>query len=74
MALSKVVAESYDFVIDGLKSLTEEQMEQQVILRSGIAQTRAQRLSDSYEHQTHHRGQTALYLRLKGVVPPAEPF
>ncbi|MBO0721263.1 MAG: damage-inducible protein DinB, partial [Blastocatellia bacterium] len=26
----------------------------------------------SFEHQTHHRGQTTIYLRLKGVTPPGE--
>jgi uncharacterized damage-inducible protein DinB len=25
-----------------------------------------------FEHQTHHRGQATTYLRLAGVVPPAE--
>ena len=27
-----------------------------------------------FNHQTHHRGQTTIYLRMKGVVPPPEPF
>jgi uncharacterized damage-inducible protein DinB len=73
-ALEKVVADSYDFVINGLKTLTKEQLEQQVTIRPGMVETRARRLSDSYEHQTHHRGQAVAYLRLKGVVPPPEPF
>jgi uncharacterized damage-inducible protein DinB len=29
-------------------------------------------LSKGFEHQTHHRGQTTIYLRLKGVKPPQE--
>jgi uncharacterized damage-inducible protein DinB len=28
--------------------------------------------SKAFEHQTHHRGQTTVYLRLKGVKPPDE--
>ncbi len=72
--LSKVVAESYDFVISGLKQLTPEQLDEPVTLRNGRKQLRGGRINDAYEHQTHHRGQTVAYLRLKGITPPAEPF
>jgi hypothetical protein len=24
----------------------------------------------TFEHQAHHRGQAAIYLRLKGIIPP----
>ena len=73
-ALGKVVDESYDFVIRGLSRLKEAQLEEQVAIRPGLNQTRIERLNDAYEHQTHHRGQTVAYLRLKGMVPPPEPF
>jgi uncharacterized damage-inducible protein DinB len=29
-------------------------------------------LAKAFEHQTHHRGQATVYLRLKGVTPPQE--
>ncbi len=29
-------------------------------------------LAKAFEHQTHHRGQTTIYLRLAGVKPPQE--
>jgi uncharacterized damage-inducible protein DinB len=29
-------------------------------------------LSKAFEHQTHHRRQTTVYLRLKGLTPPNE--
>jgi hypothetical protein len=29
-------------------------------------------LAKAFEHQTHHRGQATVYLRLKGVAPPNE--
>lgn len=34
--------------------------------------TRELALSKVFEHQTHHRGQTTVYLRLKGLTPPQE--
>jgi hypothetical protein len=38
----------------------------------GRDMTRAAALSKGFEHQTHHRGQTTIYLRLKDVKPPQE--
>jgi len=29
-------------------------------------------LNKTFEHQTHHRGQCTVYLRLMGVTPPQE--
>jgi len=26
----------------------------------------------AFEHQTHHRGQTTIYIRLVGLKPPGE--
>jgi uncharacterized damage-inducible protein DinB len=34
--------------------------------------TRDEAFQKAFEHQTHHRGQTTVYLRLKGVTPPNE--
>ncbi|MFM2368534.1 MAG: hypothetical protein RL619_834, partial [Bacteroidota bacterium] len=34
--------------------------------------SRAQVLNKCFEHQTHHRAQTTVYLRLVGATPPAE--
>ena len=72
--LSKVVTESYDFVINGLKGMSDAQLDEQLTMRDGSKVLRIERINDAYEHQTHHRGQTAIYLRLKGLMPPTEPF
>lgn len=34
--------------------------------------TRATALMEDFEHQTHHRAQTTVYLRLADVKPPQE--
>ena len=72
--LSKVVAESYDFVISGLRGLLDDQLDEPLTMRDGTTKLRIERINDAYEHQTHHRGQTVIYLRLKSVEPPIEPF
>jgi len=69
--VTKVVMESYDFVIASFKAIPEADLTKDVKLfgmdtKVGIAFEKA------FEHQTHHRGQTTVYIRLKGVTPPKE--
>ncbi|HKQ75853.1 MAG TPA: DinB family protein [Blastocatellia bacterium] len=35
--------------------------------------SRGAMLLNAFEHQTHHRGQMTIYLRMKGITPPPEP-
>ncbi|MEJ7766589.1 MAG: DinB family protein [Chitinophagaceae bacterium] len=34
--------------------------------------TKGTALAKCFEHQTHHRGQTTVYLRMAGAKPPQE--
>ena len=70
-ALTKIVMESYDFAINAIKGLDPKKMDESVKF-FGRDMTRAAALSKGFEHQTHHRGQATIYLRLKGVKPPPE--
>lgn len=70
-ALTKVVMECYDFVLDAIKSFDGSRWEERV-KRGNFDETRLSWINKAFEHQTHHRGQTTIYLRLKGVTPPAE--
>jgi uncharacterized damage-inducible protein DinB len=70
-ATTKVVMESYDFVINTLQEMTSGQL-QEAIKFGKSEVTRSGMFGKAFEHQTHHRGQTAIYLRLKGVAPPGE--
>lgn len=38
----------------------------------GASLSRMEWLKKNFEHQTHHRGQTTIYLRAHGVTPPPE--
>jgi uncharacterized damage-inducible protein DinB len=70
--LTKVVMESYDFAINAAKSMDMKKADEPVKLFGRFDTTRSGAWDKAFEHQTHHRGQTTIYLRLKGVKPPQE--
>ncbi len=70
-ALTKVVMESYDYVINTLQGMKEAQFGEKVTVFNHEI-TREAGFNKVFEHQTHHRGQATIYLRMKGVKPPAE--
>ena len=70
-AVTKAVMDSYDFVISSLQAVTAAQL-QETVKVEGYTLSKANVYGKAFEHQTHHRGQTTVYLRLKGVVPPGE--
>lgn len=70
--VSKLVLESYDYVIEKIKALPEAQFSESVKLFGAFDMTRAKAFDKDLEHQAHHRGQTTVYLRLAGVKPPQE--
>lgn len=70
--VTKLVLEGYDYVINSIKKLTPEQLNENVTLFGRFEMTRAEALAKAFEHQTHHRGQTTVYLRLAGITPPPE--
>ena len=71
-ALRKTVEASYDNVIAAAGTLDEAKLLEAVpFFKTKL--TRFTALSVALDHQTHHRGQTTVYLRLKGITPPPEP-
>lgn len=68
----KQVTASYDFVINNVKKMTPAQLNEQIKLFNQFDMTKRTALEKLFEHQTHHRGQTTVYLRLAGVTPPQE--
>ena len=69
------VAASYDFVIKAVKQLDFDksgEMASGELPGGKRTTTRLAWLLKAFEHQTHHRGQCTVYLRLAGIVPPAE--
>ncbi len=71
-ALRKVVEQSYDFVIAAIADIDDAKLTEQAPFFNSKP-TRLYALTTALDHQAHHRGQTTIYLRLKGVTPPPEP-
>jgi len=70
-ALKKVVLDSYDFMIDAIKSIDPKTFEDRAKLFS-FEMSRYLMINKALEHHAHHRGQSTIYLRLKGIKPPSE--
>ncbi|WP_312905857.1 MULTISPECIES: DinB family protein [Sphingobacterium] len=70
--VTKLVMAGYDFVIENIKKMTPTQLNENVKLFGKFEMTKGTVLDKCFEHQTHHRGQTTVYLRLAGITPPQE--
>jgi uncharacterized damage-inducible protein DinB len=71
-ALRKTVEGSYDVAIAAVSGMDNAKLLESVSL-FGTSMSRLNALAAALDHQSHHRGQTTIYLRLKGVKPPPEP-
>jgi uncharacterized damage-inducible protein DinB len=69
--IKKVLA-AYDFAIDAIKKYPNAKLSEHIKLFGQFDMSREQAINKCFEHQTHHRGQTTVYLRLTGATPPAE--
>ena len=70
--VTKLVMDSYDFVINSIKKMTPAQLNENVKVFGKFDMTRGMALAKCFEHQTHHRGQATVYIRLAGAKPPQE--
>jgi uncharacterized damage-inducible protein DinB len=62
---------SYDFAINGLKNMDASKLGEKTKLFD-YEETKYVFALKAFEHQTHHRGQTTIYIRLLGIRPPQE--
>jgi uncharacterized damage-inducible protein DinB len=65
------VSTSYDYCIQVVQNLDVNKWGEKVKI-FGMEETRFAILLKTFEHQTHHRGQTTIYIRLVGIRPPQE--
>ncbi len=68
--LAEVVAKGYDFIIANLESTPADKLGEEIKLFGQYDMTRNEALTKTFIHQTHHRGQCAVYIRMEGGVPP----
>ncbi|MEP6844952.1 MAG: DinB family protein [Panacibacter sp.] len=62
---------SYDYAINTIKGLDVSKFTE-TAKAFGMENQRWVWLMKAFEHQTHHRGQTTIYIRLAGLKPPGE--
>lgn len=63
------VTASYDYCINAVKSSDIAKWGE---MKEDFKETRYALMLKAFEHQTHHRGQTTIYIRLQGIKPPQE--
>ena len=66
------VMDSYDYAINTVKNLNISQWGEMKKLFGMFDETKFAIMNKAFEHQTHHRGQTTIYIRLLGIKPPEE--
>ncbi|WP_343670423.1 DinB family protein [Chitinophaga sp.] len=71
-AVTKAVMDGYDYVIASIKKIPASELNDKINLFGKFELTKQQAIDKAFEHQTHHRGQATVYLRLAGVKPPQE--
>ena len=65
------VTASYDYCINAIKNADVNKWNEKKKIFS-YEETRFAIINKAFEHQTHHRGQTTIYIRLQGIKPPQE--
>lgn len=65
------VTASYDFCINAVKN-SDTQKWGEKTKAFNFEATRFAFMQKAFEHQTHHRGQTTIYIRLQNIKPPQE--
>lgn len=70
--VTKLVMDGYDFVINSIKTMTPEKVGEATQLFGRFDMSKGKALEKCFEHQTHHRGQATVYIRMAGATPPQE--
>lgn len=68
-SIRAVVEDAYEYAISVMEGYDTAQLADTVDFFAG-PKTKLQIINLINDHQTHHRGQMMIYLRLKGVEPP----
>lgn len=66
------VTSSYDYCIDAVKNTDVNKWGEKKKIFGSFEETKFAMMIKTFEHQTHHRGQTTIYIRLLGIRPPQE--
>lgn len=70
--VTKIVLAGYDYVIENINKMSAAQLNETIKIFGRFEMTKAAAFNKCFEHQTHHRGQGTVYIRLAGAKPPQE--
>ena len=65
------VSASYDYCLNAVKNSDPGKWKEKKTV-FGFEATKYAFMQKAFEHQTHHRGQTTIYIRLLDIKPPQE--
>ncbi len=65
------VTNSYDYCMNAIRNSDGKKWAEKKKIFS-FEETRWALMMKAFEHQSHHRGQTTIYIRLQGIKPPEE--
>jgi uncharacterized damage-inducible protein DinB len=71
-SVSEKVLAAYDFAINAIKNVPDAKLAESVKMFGRYDMKKGQAIDKAFEHQTHHRGQATVYIRLAGATPPVE--
>ncbi len=66
------VTSSYDYCINAVKNSDISKWGEKTKVFGRFEETKLAMMMKTFEHQSHHRGQTTIYIRLQGIKPPQE--
>lgn len=69
-AVEQLVAQAFDYAIESVRAFDADKLNEKVTFFAGPLSKR-QIMNLLNDHQTHHRGQLVVYLRMNGIKPPA---
>jgi uncharacterized damage-inducible protein DinB len=72
-SVTKLLNDSFDYVIKSVEGLTPEQLHKEVDTPDG-KMTGLEAVLFTMDHTAHHRGQCIVYLRVKDIAPPEYEF
>jgi uncharacterized damage-inducible protein DinB len=76
-AVTRLLQKSFDYVLAVLPQLTDQKLQKKVPVSNFKGRTELtgrDMIVNMFVHTAHHRAQSEVYLRLKGITPPAYTF
>ncbi|MBI4908635.1 MAG: DinB family protein [Acidobacteria bacterium] len=73
-SVRKYVTATFDYVLAVLEKMTEKDMMRTDMMVGKKPHSAIDICMRAYMHSAHHRGQVIVYLRVKGITPPAWKF